>query len=391
MVEAVDLGPPVSSALWSQLSTRLPDHEETALLRACLLDGDPALEAWTRWRQAVTRDAVALRHAVSAFNVLLPLLLWNVRRNGGDVPPLLRTYLRSAWMTEEMRWQRYRSICGEALGALREAGIPVIALKGSTLCESVYPLPVLRHSADIDVLLREPDLAPATELLARLGWRQRAPVDRAAPHQLPSFIHPSGLPLELHHHLVLPYYRLPYDRMWARSERAVVAGVEVRALSAADTLLHVCAHAMVGDERILRWVPDAWFVLDRHRDLDWTTLVSTAAGARLGLSAYVTLRYLATAIGAPVPREALAELRTAAARTGFLGRSAARIAARPWPTGTAREIWARPGSRRQRLLLLWRRVFPSPVEFALRYDLRWWELPLPYLGRFVRYARRSRV
>jgi hypothetical protein len=54
-----------------------------------------------------------------------------------------------------------------------------------------------------------------------------------------------------------------------------------------------------------------------------------------------------------------------------------------------REVWARPGSRWQRLREIWCRAIPPPVEFALQYDLRWWQVPTRYAQRLARHARQS--
>ena len=41
----------------------------------------------------------------------------------------------------------------------------------------------------------------------------------------------------------------------------------------ADSLLHVCGHASYSASRqSLRWVTDAWFIVNRHPDLDWDLL-----------------------------------------------------------------------------------------------------------------------
>jgi len=37
---------------------------------------------------------------------------------------------------------------------------------------------------------------------------------------------------------------------------------------------------------------------------------------------------------------------------------------------------------------LWRRAFPPALDFALRFGLRWWQVPLAYGQRLLRYARR---
>jgi hypothetical protein len=377
----------------AQLSTMLPSPAHTLLLRACLHDGAGARDAWSRWTAGVTRDGIPARRALAEpAAALLPLLAWNLERNGMDREvETLRTHLRFALVTEELRRGHYVSGCADGLRALRTASIPFVVLKGAALGELVYPRPELRHSGDIDVLLREADLPRAITALAGRGWRRMADPLMPSPVHPPPLVHPTGVPIELHRRLLIPYYTLPLDAMWLRSRPARVAGVDVSVLAPADNLLHVLAHAMHGyGEPILRWVPDAWFILARSPDLGWEEFLDGAVAARLGLPVHAALSYLAREIGAPIPSDVLAKLEIAAARAGFVARAAARLGSRRWEMGDPREVWGARENVGRRLGRLWRRLFPPPLEFALRYDLRWWAVPFHYLARVARYARASR-
>lgn len=57
----------------------------------------------------------------------------------------------------------------EICGALSEAGIPHIPLKGSVL-KKYYPLPELRYSCDLDILVHENDMPKADAVLEQLGF-----------------------------------------------------------------------------------------------------------------------------------------------------------------------------------------------------------------------------
>lgn len=369
------------------LACQLPDAQETALLRACLASGAHAERAFNEWLETPGRagrrqDPMS---TLARFNVVLPLLSWNLHRNRIRVSGRLGTCLRAAAATEELRWQKYSSICQPALVALRAAGIPYIVLKAAAFCESVYPSPALRHGSDIDLLLRRDDLPAAVEALRRQGWKQEPePVPPSTTHAAP-LLHASRLPLELHYRLLIPYYTLPYELFWSRAEAGLATGVPARVLCAADALVYVCAHAMLGG-RILHWVPDAWFIVERQSALDWDTVTSVARASRLGLPLYVAFEFLATRLAVPVPPAVLDELRACAEVTDRQGRSAAR----PWPKGNVRQIWNSGG--RRRLLRLAERAFPPPRSYALRYDLPLWRVPLSYISRLVWFARgRARV
>jgi len=375
--------PPVSPRLWTQLGPLLPDARQTSFLRACVTDD--AAAAWARWRGAAGDEGPALRRELAAFGSLLPLLRFNLERNGVAVEGSLATLLRTAQLTEELRWDRYRAICASAFDVLHEAAGPFVVLKGAALAETVYPFPVLRHSDDVDLLLHAADLPRAAAACGARGWQPTPPSDPPSVYHWPLLRHESGLPLELHFRLLPPFYTLPHADLWARADRAAIAARDVAVLSPADALLHVCAHAMLGGPNV-RWVPDAWFIVQRHADLSWPLLLSTARASRLALPLYLALSYLAQEIGLPVPADALESLRASAARTDVRGRSAIRLGIPP-PAGTAREIWASGSSAWRRLGMLLRRAFPPPLEYALRHDLRWWQLPAAYVRRLARHAR----
>lgn len=381
----------VDGALKTLLGRMLPTSEQTLFLRACLHEDEGALETWYRGLGEIRSVGTPVGRALSGPLVdFLPLLARSFERAGAHRDDAsLMTHLRLARVTEQLRWKEYRAACAEMLGVLNSAGIPFIVLKGASLGELVYPQPTLRHTGDVDVLLRERDLARGTAAFLRLGWRQLNEGVFPSPIHLPPVVHPNGLPIELHRRLLIPYYRLPDDKLWARSRPARIAGVAARILSPADDLLHVISHAMQGGGLpILRWVPDAWFILSRNAHLDWATFVSTAVTARLGLPVHVALEYLAREIDAPIPPGVREAIGIAAVRTGLRGRAAARLGARPWATGSARQIWTAGGSIWRRLSLLWRRMFPPPLEFALLFDLSLGTVLFQYVRRLTGYARR---
>jgi hypothetical protein len=76
------------------------------------------------------------------------------------------------------------------LRTLRSAGIEVLLLKGADFADHLYPLPGLRSSTDIDLLVREREFGRAGDMLVSLGCRQEAEHGRkhAAPYGEELFI-----------------------------------------------------------------------------------------------------------------------------------------------------------------------------------------------------------
>jgi hypothetical protein len=338
----------------------LPDGRAAWFLRASLCDGEDAARAWRRWLHQATADGTPVRRALVPVNALLPLLAWNLARAGVAVDRDLQTHLRSALLTEELRWARYRSICGAAFTLLAAHAIPFIVLKGAAVGERFYPEPMLRHSDDIDVLVRLADIERTSAIFLDAGWRTHAQPPFRQPLHAPPLVHDTDVSIELHHRLVIPHYTLPYDALWQRAERAPVAGADALVLSASDALIHAIAHAMQSATG-LRWVADAWFIV-RHPSFDWQVFTETTIRSRLALPVRAGLACLAAALSVPIPDTVTASLDRAACQATHGDRQASR----PWHAG---------------------RLFPPPVQFALHYDVPLWSVPYYYVSRIVHAAR----
>jgi hypothetical protein len=202
--------------------------------------------------------------------------------------------------------------------------------------------------------------------------------------------HPSGLPLELHAKLfALPFYSISATEAWERSGATTIAGVAARILSPEHALVHVCGHASYSASRAsLRWVCDAWFIIDRESGLDWHEVLDVARRARLTLPLYVMLRYLSDTLGARVPGAFLARLAEAFDRAPAVERDVALFAARIGARQPLLAILRRmPGGWRMRARVLLWLLFPS------REYLRGAALgrpssagPVRYLSRPIGYA-----
>ena len=180
--------------LANALSVILPTVEETLLLRACLNFGPSAHKAWNQWQaQGSGNGFIGSSEAIKSIR---PLVFNAVRNRGFDVDKESQTYLRSAYLREELRSKIFRRICRQILLLLKNEDIPAIVLKGTALAETVYDSPVLRHCHDIELLIRNEDISRAASLLASLRFRRVS--QKPKPGSNFKLDHESGLPLELH-------------------------------------------------------------------------------------------------------------------------------------------------------------------------------------------------
>ena len=373
-------------ALSESLSLLLPPPEETLLLRVCLSPGESARAAWRRWRNRRRMPGKALLRN-NSFKKLRPLLFNAVQSHSLEIDKEALTYLRTAYLKEELRDAAVRRICREVLLSLEKEGLAPILLKGMALAETVYGNPVLRHCHDIDILLPDDQLSRPAVFLSSLGFRVCSAPQSQNRHL--RMLQDSGLPLEFHSNLFeVPYYQMPLSEIRARGRSQAIAGVKTRILTPADNLLHVCGHASYSSKRqSLRWVTDAWFIISRHADLDWESLSHDIRRSGLALPVSVMLGYLAESLDAPIPSNTLRSLSAAASHSRPIERQLALRGTRSDGRGSLQELFGRATNWRERVFILQWLLFPSPHYLAWVDQVHPWLLPFHYLYRPLRYAR----
>jgi hypothetical protein len=302
--------------------------------------------------------------------------------------PSLATYLRTASMREELRSKEVTRILQAVVAALEAGRVESLALRGTSLPYIVYPHPSLRHSHDLDLLVRPGAPKQVAGLLADIGFEadpERETGSRAAYRG----VHRSGLPVEVHESAFsVPRYRRGSSGVWDRSVPFQVGAARASAPSPADQLFHVCVHASTSWHRHkLVWVTDAWLTIERHPGLQWELLVERAklAGACQPLSA--TLGYLADELDASLPATVIAALQAHARKEGRLEREIALFGAWAGPGAKLGRALRDAGSHSERAFLLRWRILPSPAGLVASGRARsrvgwlhWW------LGRPFRFA-----
>jgi len=282
-----------------------PNADEELLLRAALLEGPDAIEAWRALHPRLRVDTLGR----SARRVL-PLLGANLRRHGIDessLAPFVAARDQAAARTGALFVAMRR-----LLAALADAGVETLVLKGAALTLTYYGDPGLRPMADVDVLVPTKQAEAAADVLRKEGWTPKAVGVTSASlevqHARP-FVDGDGHNCDLHWHVYWEDCRPGADdELWAASVPLDFHGVPTRMLGPADQVLHVCVHGSRPVRRPgFQWVPDALVVL-RAGGLDWPRLVTQAIERDFVLRTRAMLGYLERALGAPVPLDALARL-----------------------------------------------------------------------------------
>jgi hypothetical protein len=147
--------------------------------------------------------------------------------------------------------QRQRQLA-DLLGAASRAAIAVIPLKGAWLGETVYDDPVQRSMSDLDVLVRESDCNACHCLLTELGYRARASVLLNRFFKDQEYVHPDYQDAIEMHWRFTPAKGSAYqgpkpERVWRRSQPAMLLGQPIFALSLSDMISHLGLHIILHD------------------------------------------------------------------------------------------------------------------------------------------------
>lgn len=240
--------------------TAFPTPEQSLALRASLLDGDRALQAWRSLSTTSGPEGVGIAW-------IAPLLMTNLKRLAPEDP-----WVRGNPHFLTLCHLRTRAIQESAEATLRlleEASIPTMALKGLALGVSVYPSPGLRTVSDLDILVPGKDVFRAILALKRQGLRagpgepEKSADLRANHAHVFSPAKGHGPTLDLHWH-VLASARSDDDDapFWAAAQPLKVGAAATLGLSPEDQLLHVLIHGVRWTRMPhVRWVADATLIL----------------------------------------------------------------------------------------------------------------------------------
>jgi hypothetical protein len=367
------------AALTSGLALMLPEASQTKLLRAALFRGAEGVRALAEVAPELAqpqRLTPAQRVAVRTLSPLLESATADTARAHRLGTDALRI-LRMAAARERVRSETVRRLAAGLLASLAERGVDAVLLRGMVLAETVYPEPYRRHTHDIDLFVRPDQLSGAVDAARAAGFAELA----EDPDRLPGgvrLVHPSGLPVELHTSLFLdPFYAAELDGMAARHRTRELLGTRVTVLGTADQLVHVCGNAAQSPVRgSLRWVTDAWLLIESDPTLDWAAVLHGAEHTELALPLSVMLRYLAEDLQSPIPDGVLDRLDELARSASPIARDVALYGARAGLPALAlvRRV---TGGLRPRLWALRWLLFPSPTY--LRHAYRGRRVPVGLL------------
>jgi hypothetical protein len=255
--------------------------------------------------------------AAAAENSITPLLILQLRATAADVLPAgvlerLRDAAR-AHVASSLFWTAELIKISEAF---RAGGIQVIPYKGPVLAAQAYGDMTLREFGDLDIVLRQREMAKANELMGSLGYRARFPwilSPGAAASLVPgeyNYRDESGrLLVELHTEVTLRHFpvRLDLDDLAGRLAPVSLSGREIRTFGPEDGLLLLCVHGAKDFWERMSWVADI-AELVQAQPLDWDAVFRRAESLRLGRMLRLGLTLARGLLDAPLPVEIAARV-----------------------------------------------------------------------------------
>jgi len=268
----------------------------------------------------VRGDARAPRPAVGAAALLglarrqslTPLLAALLADTAAHADPLAAALRRDLYRSAA-RHAALARMAGPLLEALRDAGVPVVVLKGGALAARLYRDPAHRPMLDVDLLVGRADVPALLEAAGRLGLRPLA--DRHTPEfdlafdgtlvLAPDGLDRAGPQIDVHWRL-LDDWRFAGDsagwlrRAWERAGPVEYGGAPALALAPEDALLHLAAHLAVQHALDgLLWHCD--LALLARRGVDWAAVADEASRLRVVGAVTVALGSTAALLGVRFP------------------------------------------------------------------------------------------
>lgn len=152
----------------------------------------------------------------------------------------LRTLTRNMLLTEYFR---------QVIRAFTEAGIPVIALKGSMLSDWLYRDINLRQFSDLDLLVPQEKGLEALAVLQEMGFETSDLVmsdfvkeNTLVVHYTPMIKNGVSVEIHIRLHSEAEHYQVDLPGIWKRAVPLQLQGVPALGLSPEDLLLHLCFH-----------------------------------------------------------------------------------------------------------------------------------------------------
>jgi hypothetical protein len=193
---------------------------------------------------------------------LSPLLRHHVAAGALPMPSTSRSVLKAQVDANGRRALQLTAALIEVVDACGAAAIPLAPLKGPILAQQLYGSVALRHTNDLDLLVRHADVPRLVRLLQARGYhlnnRDTPELDAFTVQDLHhvSVTHPQGVQIEIHYWLFRPRGRRShgFDDIAVRLQPVPFFGRQVLVLEDEALLVYLCEHGAEHTWSRLEWL-----------------------------------------------------------------------------------------------------------------------------------------
>jgi hypothetical protein len=233
----------------------------------------------------------------------------------GAVPPEVFEELKERYRAQALFTLRLTAEMFRLLDRFSASGVEALVIKGPVLSARCYGDPGLRQYGDLDLIVRDKDILRSTELMMTLGYEPRVPLTAIQARKIPGeyvFRQSSTkLLVEFHTELTFRYHPrpLPMEKLFERQVRVKIDAHDVPALSPEDELILISIHGAKHFWEQLSYIADVAAFVSKQ-ELDWARVRSSAEEVGGERMLNVGLRLAADVLGAPLPENVAALVRS---------------------------------------------------------------------------------
>ena len=251
-------------------------------------------------------------------NSVTPLIEMSLRTVAGDsVPSEVLNRLREAVRASTARNLLLAGELIKITGLFHSQDIIAIPYKGPVIAAQAYGNVGLREFDDLDIILRQKDMAKAHEIMLSLGYRTKWPWKLSEeetspiPGEYKYYDEARHLLVELHTQFTLRHFpTVPdLDNFARRLVPVSIAGREVVTFSVEDALPILCVHGSKDFWERISWIVDLSEMVRSHPQLDWNQALLVAESLRAERMLYLGLILASDLLGTPIPPEIESRMR----------------------------------------------------------------------------------
>ena len=255
----------------------------------------------------------------AAENSLTPLLARNLPVSAAEtVPPDRMKRLTEATRANTARCLILTAELIKIMDLFRSEGIPAIPYKGPVIAAQAYGDVTLREFEDLDIVLRQRDMAKANDIVTSLGYAPKFPwilSPGAAASLVPGEYNyrekSHRMMVELHTEVTLRHFPVPpdLDDLARRLVPVALSGHEVRTFAPEDVLPILCIHGSKDFWERISWIADIAELVQAYPQLDWDVVLRRAESWHAQRMLHLGLALAAGLLDASLPEKILSRVR----------------------------------------------------------------------------------